>query len=138
MNMKTLTAMSAALILTGASQVYAAEPANLLSVHVLNEQTGKPAAGVGVTLEQKTEGKWVQLNHATTDNQGRIKALWPNKPVASGDFRVVFATGAWFASHQQQSFFPEIPVMFHIDNPQEHYHIPLLLSQYGYSTYRGS
>ena len=136
MKLKTLAA-AAALFFAGATHVFAAAP-GLLSVHVLNEQTGKPAAGVGVTLEQKTEGKWVRLNHATTDSEGRIKALWPDRPATSGDFRVVFATGSWFSARQQQSFFPEVPVVFHIDNPQEHYHIPLLLSQYGYSTYRGS
>ncbi|CCK04373.1 hypothetical protein CSE899_05562 [Cronobacter sakazakii E899] len=51
---------------------------------------------------------------------------------------MIFETGDYFASHKQSSFFPEVPVVFHIDNTDEHYHVPLLLSQYGYSTYRGS
>ncbi|EOV8972322.1 hydroxyisourate hydrolase [Cronobacter turicensis] len=115
-----------------------AAPANLLSVHVLNEQTGKPAPGVVVKLEKKQGNAWQPLNQATTDKDGRIKALWPDAPAAAGDYRVTFETGDYFAAHKQSSFFPEVPVVFHIDNTDEHYHVPLLLSQYGYSTYRGS
>ncbi|WKZ94332.1 hydroxyisourate hydrolase [Chimaeribacter arupi] len=111
---------------------------NLLSVHVLNQQTGKPASNVEVTLEQKQEAGWKFLNKATTDKDGRIKQFWPAQPAATGDYRVVFKTGHYFQEQKQESFFPEIPVEFHISNTTEHYHVPLLLSQYGYSTYRGS
>ena len=111
---------------------------NLLSVHILNQQTGKPASGVEVTLEQKQSDGWKKLNAATTDKEGRIPALWPAQPAAAGDYRVVFQTGKYFSAQHQESFFPEIPVEFHITNTEEHYHVPLLLSQYGYSTYRGS
>lgn len=111
---------------------------NLLSVHVLNQQTGKPASGVQVTLEQKQGDGWKKLNSATTDKDGRISGLWPAQPEATGDFRVVFKTGDWYETQKQGTFFPEIPVEFHISNTSEHYHVPLLLSQYGYSTYRGS
>ena len=92
------------------SLVYAAQQ-NILSVHILNQQTGKPAADVTVTLEKKADNGWLQLNTAKTDKDGRINL---------------------------ESFFPEIPVEFHINKVNEHYHVPLLLSQYGYSTYRGS
>lgn len=130
----TLSAAIAALPLAA----HADDAANLLSVHVLNQQTGKPAAGVTVKLEQKQGEKWVNLNQAVTDSQGRIKALWPQQKPTEGDYRVVFETGDWYAAQKQQSFFPEVPVVFHISNINEHYHVPLLLSQYGYSTYRGS
>lgn len=113
---------------------------NIMSVHILNQQTGKPAPNVEVTLEKKQSNKWVPLNSEKTDNDGRIKAIWPDnaESPSAGDYRVVFKTGEYFKKQGKESFFPEIPVEFHIDNVNEHYHIPLLLSQYGYSTYRGS
>ncbi|KQN55023.1 hydroxyisourate hydrolase [Erwinia sp. Leaf53] len=135
----TLLSATSALLLAAASPLQAATPAaNLLSVHVLNEQTGKPAAGVTVTLEQKQGSGWKSLARDVTDEQGRIKALMPDAVKQTGTYRVVFATGDYFHAHQQESFFPEIPVVFTISSTQEHYHVPLLLSQYGYSTYRGS
>ncbi|WP_380184762.1 hydroxyisourate hydrolase [Kalamiella sp. sgz302252] len=121
-----------------AASAGAAAAQNLLSVHVLNQQTGKPAPGVEVTLEQKQEAGWKFINKATTDGDGRIKAFWPDQPAAAGDYRVVFKTGDYFKQQKQESFFPEVPVEFHISSTSEHYHVPLLLSQYGYSTYRGS
>ena len=93
------------------SLVYAAQQ-NILSVHILNQQTGKPAADVTVTLEKKADNGWLQLNTAKTDKD--------------------------FKKQNLESFFPEIPVEFHINKVNEHYHVPLLLSQYGYSTYHGS
>ena len=108
------------------SLVYAAQQ-NILSVHILNQQTGKPAADVTVTLEKKADNGWLQLN-----------TLWPEQTATTGDYRVVFKTGDYFKKQNLESFFPEIPVEFHINKVNEHYHVPLLLSQYGYSTYRGS
>ncbi|MCL7905525.1 hydroxyisourate hydrolase, partial [Escherichia coli] len=67
-----------------------------------------------------------------------LKALWPEQTATTGDYRVVFKTGDYFKKQNLESFFPEIPVEFHINKVNEHYHVPLLLSQYGYSTYRGS
>lgn len=134
----TLLSATSALLLAAASPLQAATPSNLLSVHVLNEQTGKPAAGVTVRLEQQQGSGWKSLAQDVTDEQGRIKALMPDAVKQTGTYRVVFATGEYFLAHQQESFFPEIPVVFTISSTQEHYHVPLLLSQYGYSTYRGS
>lgn len=113
---------------------------NILSVHILNQQTGKPAPNVEVTLEKKQSNKWISLNSEKTDNDGRVKSIWPESAESPsiGDYRVVFKTGEYFKEQGKESFFPEIPVEFHINNVNEHYHIPLLLSQYGYSTYRGS
>ncbi|HHX9846005.1 TPA: hydroxyisourate hydrolase [Salmonella bongori] len=111
---------------------------NILSVHILDQQTGKPAPGVEVILEQKKDNGWAQLNAGRTDLDGRIKALWPEQPAVPGDYRVIFKTGHYFESKKLDTFFPEIPVEFHISTTNEHYHVPLLLSQYGYSTYRGS
>jgi 5-hydroxyisourate hydrolase len=88
---------------------------NPLSVHVLNLQDGLPSA------------------------QGRIPALFPaGVAMVRGTYRVTFKTGKWFAEHKSPTFFPEIPVIFTADGSVPHYHVPLLLSPYGYSTYRGN
>jgi len=114
-------------------------PNNPLSVHILDLQSGQPTPGVSVDLEQKTDSGWRALATGVTDAQGRIRALFPEgQALARGDYRVVFHTGAHFAQRQQPSFFPEIPVLFTVADPAQHYHIPLLLSPYGYATYRGN
>ena len=119
-----------------ASLSYAQNP---LSVHVLNLQDGLPSSEVKVSLEEHKNGKWVQLSQATTNEQGRIPALYPEgKKLEKGMYKVTFKTGDWFKAHKQKSFFPEVPVIFEVDGSVEHYHIPLLLSPYGYSTYRGN
>lgn len=112
---------------------------NPLSVHVLNLQTGLPSENVTVTLEQQDQGGWKKINEGKTNQQGRITALYPaDQKLSSGVYRVTFKTGEWFKAHQQVSFFPEVPVIFEVDGSVPHYHIPLLLSPYGYSTYRGN
>ncbi|EHM38294.1 MULTISPECIES: hydroxyisourate hydrolase [Hafnia] len=112
---------------------------NPLSVHILNQQTGLPSSGVTVTLEHKEGEKWVNLSSAVTDADGRIPALYPaHKTMTPGDYKVTFKTGTYFSALKQDTFFPEIPVVFHVTKMNQHLHIPLLLSQYGYSTYRGS
>ncbi|MCZ4058338.1 hydroxyisourate hydrolase [Pantoea sp. LMR881] len=112
---------------------------NPLSVHVLNLQTGIPTAGVEVELDQQINASWVKLATGVTDKNGRITALYPaDKKLTSGNYRVVFKTGDYYEKTKQETFFPEIPVEFKLENNGEHYHIPLLLSPYGYSTYRGN
>jgi len=134
--MLALALAAAALPLAAAPDATAANP---LSVHVLNLQTGEPSPGIQVELERQTQAGWVALANGRTDVQGRVKALWPaTHPYESGIYRVVFKTGAYYAAQQQPSFFPEVPVIFRVDAAQAHYHIPLLLSPFGYSTYRGN
>lgn len=115
---------------------------NPLSVHVLDLQTGQPSPGIRVDLERRgAGGDWQPLGHATTDAQGRIRALVPAAELSrwtTGDYRVVFRTGEFYARQQQASFFPEIPVVFRVESAQQHYHVPLLLSPFGFSTYRGN
>ncbi|EBB0848863.1 hydroxyisourate hydrolase [Salmonella enterica subsp. enterica serovar Ramatgan] len=119
-----------------------AQPApmkNPISVHVLNLKTGVPSEGVTVVLDKKEGDKWVKLNSAVTSQDGRINALYPaGQEINPGDYRVTFETGKYYADHNEDTFFPEIPVIIHVPKAGEHYHVPLLLSQYGYSTYRGS
>jgi 5-hydroxyisourate hydrolase len=112
---------------------------NPLSVHVLNLQDGLPSPGVNVTLEKQDGKNWDMLNSAATNEQGRITGLYPEgRGLEKGTYRVTFKTGEWFKSHKTSSFFPEVPVIFEVDGTVPHYHIPLLLSPYGFSTYRGN
>ena len=112
---------------------------NPLSVHVLNLENGLPSPEVNVTLEEQKNGKWVQISQAKTNEQGRITALFPeNQKFKNTAYKVTFKTGEWFNKHNKKTFFPEVPVMFQTDGSVNHYHIPLLLSPYGYSTYRGN
>ncbi len=102
-----------------------------LSTHVLDAVTGRPAAGVAVTLEH---GGAVVAT-ARTDDDGRVRDLGP---LATGTHRLTFDTGGWFAATGQQTFYPEVTVAFGVDDPDAHHHVPLLLSPFAYSTYRGS
>lgn len=97
------------------------------------------SAGVKVILEKQENNQWKVLNNNITNQQGRITDLYPkDSPLQKGIYKVTFKTGEWFEQHKQISFFPEVPVIFAIDGKLEHYHIPLLISPYGYSTYRGN
>lgn len=112
---------------------------NPLSVHVLNTETGLPSANVGVTLEAQQGEKWVKINEGTTNKDGRITDLYPKDTnLQKGIYRVTFKTGDWYKANKKRSFFPEVPVVFVMDGSLDHYHIPLLLSSYSYSTYRGN
>jgi len=136
--MKALKPLLAGAILSGLSSLALAD-ANPLSVHVLNLQDGLPSPAVTVTLEKKDGQNWQALNDGVTNEQGRITALYPEgKALEKGTYRVTFKTGEWFAKHDMSSFFPEVPVIFEVDGTVPHYHIPLLLSPYGFSTYRGN
>ncbi|WP_324833943.1 hydroxyisourate hydrolase [Pseudomonas saxonica] len=112
---------------------------NPLSVHVLNLENGLPSPGVNVTLEKHVGKDWQSLSQGVTNEQGRIGELFPAKQaLEAGEYRVVFKTGEYFKKVGRDTFFPEIPVIFEVKNVDQHYHIPLLLSPYGFSTYRGS
>lgn len=136
--MNTLKTLLAGAVLSAlSSAVFAA--GNPLSVHVLNLQDGLPSPGVNVTLEKQNGQDWSKLNTGITNEQGRVTALYPeNKVLEKGTYRVTFKTGDWFKEHQSATFFPEVPVIFEADGSVPHYHIPLLLSPYGFSTYRGN
>jgi len=99
-----------------------------LSTHVLDATTGQPAAGVAVRLSR--DG--AELAAASTDTDGRIGKLADG--LAAGTYRLVFDTGRYFTA----TFYPEVVVTFTVSGPERHYHVPLLLSPFAYSTYRGS
>ncbi len=112
---------------------------NPLSVHVLNQDKGVPATNMSVILEAQNGDTWVKLNEAKTNKEGRIPEFYPkDTKLQKGVYKVTFKTADWFKKNNKKTFFPEVPVIFVVDGRLEHYHIPLLLSAYGYSTYRGN
>jgi 5-hydroxyisourate hydrolase len=140
--MKNIYSLIAVVALSGLPALgFANGPAtaNPLSVHVLNLQDGLPSPDVDVVLEKQNGIQWSTLNSSITNAQGRVPALYPEgRKLEAGTYRVTFKTGTWFAGKKGATFFPEIPVIFSVDGSVAHYHIPLLLSPYGYSTYRGN
>ena len=111
-----------------------------ISTHILDTSRGRPAPDVAVRLEILNAGEgWSPLSEGVTDIDGRIKEFILNDPqVGPGTFRLVFSIGRYFESLKEQSFYPEVTVTFLVDSGTEHYHVPLLISPFGYSTYRGS
>lgn len=110
-----------------------------ITTHVLDTAKGQPAAGILVTL-QKPDGPnhWQDLFKGTTDQDGRVTDLLPQEQVlSSGNYRLVFATGPYFKRDNIKGFYPEVSIVFETFD-QGHYHVPLLLNPFGYSTYRGS
>ena len=107
-----------------------------LSTHVLDAVSGLPAARVRVALERRTEDGWQPLGDGVTDADGRLRDLAPDG-LDAGVHRLVFATGEYFAATGQTGFYPEVAVAFTVTEDR-HHHVPLLLSPYAFSTYRGS
>jgi 5-hydroxyisourate hydrolase len=105
-----------------------------LSTHVLDAVRGAPASGVHVELYVSEAGTWARLASAETDADGRAGFT---EDLSLGSYRLEFATGAHFARWGVRTFYPEVVVSFVVAD-QPHYHVPLLLSPYAYSTYRGS
>ena len=109
-----------------------------LTTHVLDTARGRPAAGVRVTVEARAGDGWTPVGRGVTDGDGRVPGLVPEGALAAGVHRLTFATGDWFLAQGLEGFYPEVTVVCRITDPGGHYHVPLLLSPYGYSTYRGS
>ena len=110
------------------------------TTHVLDISRGKPAVGIKVFLEVYTAAKeWKELARGETDGDGRIADLFRgNSAIHAGTYRLTFFTAEYFRSIGVEGFYPYIPVVFELKEPVTHYHVPLLLSPFGYSTYRGS
>jgi 5-hydroxyisourate hydrolase len=111
-----------------------------ITTHVLDTAAGRPAEGVVVVLEQQgSPDTWTELGRGPTNADGRLTTLVPNTTALTvGAYRLRFLTGPYFTSRGVRGFYPEIAVHFHVDDPAGHYHVPLLLSPFGYSTYRGT
>lgn len=109
-----------------------------ITTHILDTTKGKPAAGVSIILLQHQHGDWVELAKGTTNEDGRIPDLLDKETiVATGIYKMRFETKPYFDQLQTTTFYPFVEIVFDITS-QEHYHIPLLLNPFGYSTYRGS
>jgi 5-hydroxyisourate hydrolase len=111
-----------------------------ITTHVLDTARGAPAAGVPVVLEVWSgEDGWRVLGSATTDDDGRARRL-PSGDAAidEGTYRLTFDVQTYFRAQSVAAFFPEVAVVFTVRDPAQHHHVPLLLSPFGYSTYRGS
>lgn len=107
-----------------------------ITTHILNLDAGQPAAGVAVALFSPIRGKAIAT--AVTDIDGRIRQWDTSFNLQSGVYRLHFALDDWFRAQGRSSFYPEVHIAFAVEDIAEHYHIPLLLNAFGYSTYRGS
>lgn len=111
-----------------------------LSTHVLDTSRGRPAGGIEISLERLNAGDgWSPLSQGVTDDDGRVKQfVLTEQDLGAGTYRLVFSIGKYFEQLKQKSFYPEVSVTFMIETGAQHYHVPLLISPFGYSTYRGS
>lgn len=111
-----------------------------ITTHILDLVSGSPGAGIPVTLERMTHTSgWAMVAEAITDADGRAKELLPAKEAfLTGHYRLIFDTSAYFAIRNAEGFFPQITISFVVKDALQHYHVPLLLSPFGYTTYRGS
>lgn len=107
-----------------------------VTTHVLDATTGRPAAGIAVALQARGADGWESVGSGVTDSDGRVSTLGPDA-LDPGIYQVRFETGMYFASRDQSTFYPQVTITFEVTG-DEHYHVPLLLSPFAYSTYRGS
>ena len=109
-----------------------------ISTHVLDTARGRPAAGIPVLLE-RLDGAAAEIGRGETDADGRVRTLLPEgADVEAGLYRLTFETGPYLEATAGGGFYPEVSVVFRIAHGGQHHHVPLLLSPFGYSTYRGS
>ena len=110
----------------------------MITTHVLDTARGEAAPGVTVILEMRQASEGTPVGRGETDGKGRVTSL-TDGPMAPGTYRLTFDIGTY---HREcglaVSFFPEVKITFNVRDPDEHYHLPLLLSPFGYSTYRGA
>jgi 5-hydroxyisourate hydrolase len=110
-----------------------------ITTHVLDTARGRPASGIHVSLEARVNDAWIRLGDGRTDDDGRVHTLFrEDVSLDPAVYRLIFDTGAYFASLAIETFYPRVVVEFAVAEGQAHYHVPLLLSPFGYSTYRGS
>lgn len=110
-----------------------------ITTHILDISLGRPAEGVAVELDRMgADGAWAPAGRGRTSADGRVGDLLKEVPPAAGRYRLRFEVGAYFERRKIASIYPVVEVVFVVDSAGGHYHIPLLLSPFGYSTYRGS
>ena len=109
-----------------------------ITTHVLDIAQGKPARGIRVSLHVRDSGGWKQVGQGVTNQDGRIADLLPGGQLQSGTYQLKFDTTSYLEQFTNRPFFPEVTITFQVHDAEQHYHVPLLLSPYGYSTYRGT
>ena len=107
-----------------------------VTTHILDLQAGRPAGGIAVSLHRVGSGRDQLIAEAITDADGRIDSWNGPLELATGSYRLSFAVASHFAP--RDTFYDEVQIRFVVRDPEEHHHVPLLLSPFGYSTYRGS
>ena len=108
-----------------------------ITTHVLDQTHGVPAVGMGVLLSVRSGEGWREVARGTTDEDGRAR-FQLDDPLRIATYRIRFETGDWFRGTGVESFWPHVEIAFEVLEPSRHHHVPLLLSPFGYSTYRGS
>ncbi|MBV9214664.1 MAG: hydroxyisourate hydrolase [Acidobacteria bacterium] len=111
-----------------------------VTTHVLDVSVGKPGMGIPVVLERKTHTSgWQAIADGITNADGRVNDfLSTREAFLPGHYRLIFETGPYFLLSNIECFFPQVTISFVVKDPMQHYHVPLLLSPFGYTTYRGS
>jgi 5-hydroxyisourate hydrolase len=109
-----------------------------ITTHILDTSAGRPAQGITVVLETHAGGAWKIIGRGMTDADGRVSSLLPEGKLVAGTYRLRFETGAYFAGRHVAAFYPSVEITFEVRDAAQHYHVPLLLSPFGYTTYRGS
>lgn len=109
-----------------------------ITTHVLDTSLGQPARGVPITLEIQDGNDFRPIAQGVTNDDGRIADLLQAGSLQATTYRISFDTKTYFDGQQRKSFYPMVRVVFEIEEPSQHYHVPLLLNPFGYSTYRGS
>src|SRR5579864_1493325 len=116
-----------------------AQSMNRISTHVLDLDLGKPASGISVRLDMRDEsGTWRLLSSGQTDQDGRCSQLLKDEKLSPGFYRLHFDTATYFAARKIETLYPFVEVTFRVRDGESHFHIPLLLSANGYTTYRGT
>ena len=109
-----------------------------ISTHILDTSLGRPAANVAVRLYRDRDGSWQEIGSGHTDRDGRCKTLLGELPLAAAGYKLKFDVGVYFRDLGIATLYPYVEIVFTVADPLQHYHIPLLLTANGYTTYRGS
>ncbi|KAK7070267.1 hypothetical protein SK128_014632 [Halocaridina rubra] len=111
---------------------------NPLTCHILDTSSGRPAGNMKISLHKLIGSSWQEVVKKITNHDGRAGQFLTQEEFTNGTYKMFFDTADYFKQHNTKGFYPYVEIVFEIENPSEHYHIPLLLSPYGYTTYRGS
>jgi len=109
----------------------------MITTHILDTGRGEAATGVTVILEMRQASEWIPIGRGATDEKGRVTTLTEGRPMAAGTYRLTFDIGSYHRDQGLSPFFPEAKVTFSVRDTDQHYHVPLVISAFGYSTYKG-